>query len=72
MIGKKDLGNGFCIFEWDGTRDYLVKVRSNTPLPVLAEIYIFWSEQGGCSIWIWKKLTVVLDLLIVFDRLFQF
>lgn len=48
---------------------YLIEMRSDTSLPVLAEIYA--TVLVGYRNWSMDGLTVVLDLLVVFDRLFN-
>ena len=52
--------------------NYLVKVRADTALPVLAEVYeslliVLMRVRLRDDV---RRLTVVLDLLIVLDRLY--
>lgn len=48
---------------------YLVEVNANTALPVLSEIYLSSTSITGHDGRAW--LTVVLNLLVVLDRLYH-
>ena len=48
---------------------YLIKVNSDTALPILAEVYFLISVQPGGERKDVDGLTVVLYLLVVLDRL---